>query len=144
MANGRTFDPKQVKVQFGAITLSGFAKGTAIKVSTDGDDFTLEKGIDGEYERINNNNNLLTIEVTLKQTDPTNDLLSAHRQLDKSTNIGMVPFLIKDMGPGGTTLVGGLAHIKKAPDLVVADTLQPRTWVFEGPGKFYLGGNAQS
>lgn len=143
MASGRTFDPKSIAASFGAIILGDWAKGTIVKVSTDGDDFTMEKGADGEYDRINNNNNLLTVEITLKQTSPINDALSAFRTADKLGNVGGVPLLIKDMGPGGTSTVAiPKCHIKKAPDMSVADSLQPRTWVLEGAGTMFIGSNS--
>jgi len=143
MANGRTFDPKKVNGAFGAIVFSDYAKGTFLKATTEGDDFTMEKGADGEYDRVNNNNNLITVELTIKQTSPLNDALSAWRIADKKGNVGGVPLIIKDNGTGGTTLVTiPKAHIKKAPDMTAADSLQPRTWVFEGAGELFVGSNS--
>lgn len=139
----RTFDPKKTKAVYGPISLGDWAKGTFIKASQDGDDFTLEKGADGTYDRINNNNNLWTVEVTIKQTSPINDLLSAARIADKAGNTGPFPLVVKDMSQANslTVLTLTAAHIKKSPDLSLADTLQPRTWVFEGVGECVIGGN---
>lgn len=137
-----TYDPKKMNGIFGAIVLGDVAKGTFFKATQDGDDFTSEKGADGEYDRINNNNNLVTVEYTCKQTSPINAALSAWRLADKAGNVGGVPLLLKDNGPGGTTLVALTgAYIKKGPDMTSADSLQPRTWVFEGTGTIFVGGN---
>ena len=141
--SGNTFDPKKVQATFGLIPLGDWGKGTFIKVTQDGDDFTYEKGADGSYDRINNNNNLVTVEFTLKQTSPLNDLLSAMRLADKSGNVGGVPLLIKDFGPGGTTLVAlTKASIVKAPEIVMADSLQNRTWTIHGIGTIFVGSNS--
>lgn len=138
-----TFDPKKVNAAFGAIVLGDWAKGTFIKASQDGDDFTAEKGADGEYDRINNNTNLVTVEFTIKQTSPINNALSAWRIADKAGNVGGVNLFVKDSGPGGTSLVALTgAYILKAPDLVMADSLQPRTWTIQGTGQIFHGSNS--
>lgn len=136
-----TFDPKLVNAAFGAVIFGDYAKGTFIKVTTDGDDFSMEKGADGSYERINNNNNLLTVEITLKQTSTINDLMAAIRKADKLSNSGVFPFALKDIA-GASLVVIPKCHIKKAPDYVAADSLQPRTWVLEGVGEMFVGGNS--
>lgn len=139
-----TFDPKQVLAIFGPVIFGDYAKGTFIKVATDGDDFTSEKGADGSYERINNNNNLLTVEISIKQTSPINAALSAIRIADKKANTGVFPFAITDLNgftPAAPLCVIPKCFIKKAPDLNEADSLQSRTWILEGVGELFIDGN---
>lgn len=136
-----TFDPKLVNANFGPVIFGDYAKGTFIKVATDGDAFTTERGADGKTERINNNNNLLTVEITLKQTSTLNDALSAIHQADKLTNGGVFPFAMKD-GNNNSLVLIPKCYIKKMPDFVGADSLQPRTWVLEGDGTMFVGGNS--
>lgn len=137
----RTYDPKLIIVTFSGIIFTGFSAGTFLTITQNGDDFTKEKGADGTVDRVNNNSNDYSIEVVLKQTSLTNDALSALQLIDKTTNAGKLPFLVKDLN--GTTLFAcAQSWIAKAPDPDYGDALASRTWRFEtGIAEQFIGGN---
>jgi len=127
----RTYDPANVSMFFGAIEMQGFAADAAIAVEHDEDDWTLEIGVDGEGSRSKTSNSSGTITVTLMQTSPVNDLLSAARELDRLTpgGTGGVPILVKDNS--GTTLFScETAWIQKAPSAELSREATGREWVF--------------
>ena len=137
----RTYDPKQIIVTFGAIIFTGFMSGTFAAVTQNGEDFSKDKGADGTVDRINMNSDDYSIAITLKQTSLTNDALSVSRKLDKATNVGKLPFQIKDLN-GLSLFYAAQAWIRKAPDPDLGDSLTGREWGFDtGPAEQFIGGN---
>lgn len=124
-----TYDPKLVQASHGSVILADFAEGTFIEVSQTNEAFELKQGAAGASEWVNKNMDMYDIKFTLLQTSPVNDLLSAALESDKSTNAGALPFMLKDAGPGGTTLVSfGEARIVKAPNAAYGDSTIGREW----------------
>lgn len=147
----RTYDPKNVIVTFGTLTLGGFAEGSFIKIERSGDLFTSVKGADGRIDRVNNNNNLYNIEITLKQVSPTNEALAAVAIADSLTNGGVLPFSIKDLRSsraylptdalGDNIVFAGQAWISKDPETEYSDAMSNRVWTFSAQGVKLDSGN---
>jgi len=127
----RNYDPANVSMFFGPIEVNGFAQDAAISVEHDEDDWSLVVGVDGEGTRSKTSNASGTITVSLMQSSPANDLLSAHRTLDKNTpgGIGGVPLLIKD-NSGTSIYAAETAWIQKAPTAELNREASTREWVF--------------
>ena len=137
----RSFDPKLVKISFGATLLTGFAEGTFVKVSRNGAAFEKSRGSDGSVDRINKNALDFTVTVTLKQTSPINAILSGLMLADQLKNKGVLPLVIKDLG-GSTLFTAAQAYIAKDPDQEFGDSLTTREWTFEtGIAANLVGGN---
>lgn len=137
----KTYDPKQVIATFGPIVIEGYMDGTFISMSQNGDSFEKSKGADGEIDRVNKNSNDWAVTFTLKQTSPTNPLLSAQATADKLTNAGKLPLTITDLG--GTSLFFAQdAWIAKEPDSEYSDSMSPREWRIDtGPAQKLDGSN---
>ena len=137
----RTWDAKQLIVVFGAIKFTGFAEGTIVAIERNGEAFEKVRGADGGIDRVNKNANDFQITVTLKQTSPTNDLLTTALIADQAGNLGVFPIAIKDLG--GTTLFASTqAWISKDPDDDFSDSMGSREWVFDtGVGAKITGSN---
>lgn len=156
----RTYDPKEVLLTFGTTTFSGFAEGSFIKIDRSGDLFTTVKGADGGVDRVNNNNSIFTVEVTLKQTSPTNEQLAAVAIADSLSNAGVAQMQIKDLrssrsildktieallpkGLNGDKIVFlAEAWISKDPETEYSDTMTNRVWTFTCSGVKMDSGNA--
>ena len=137
----RSFDPKLIKISFGATLLTGFAEGTFVKVSRNGAAFEKSRGSDGSVDRINKNALDFTVTVTLKQTSPINAILSGLMLADQLKNNGVLPLVIKDLG-GSTLFTAAQAYISKDPDQEFGDSLTTREWTFEtGIAANLVGGN---
>jgi hypothetical protein len=137
----RTYDPKQIVVTFGPVIMSGFADGTFVQVTRSGDLFSKQKGADGSIDRVNNNTFDFTVAITLKQTSPSNEALSAIVIADQLANAGILPLVIKDLR-GSTLFVAPQAWIAKDPDDSFASDLSSREWRFDtGPAEKFTGSN---
>lgn len=137
----KTYDPKQVALIFGGKILHGFADGSFVKIKRDEPTFTKKVGVDGEACRAKSNNKGGTIEVTLLQSSPSNDDLSAFAAADELTNTGVQPFLMKD-GSGSTVCAAATAWIQKPADVEDAKEVGNRVWTIETDEiDMFVGGN---
>ncbi len=144
MLDLHSISPDDVIATFGGIYLTGYADGTFLKATLDGDDYLESTGAHGDTTRIKNLKSMGEIEFTLQQSAVVNTLLSTHRVVDLSTGRNVLPFVIKDVGSGKTSILAKGAWIKKAPDLPQGDTVQNRTWVLRLFGvrhTYFVGGN---
>lgn len=148
----RTYDPKEVLLTLGTTTFSGFAEGSFIKIDRSGDIFTTVKGADGGVDRVNNNNSVFTIEVTLKQTSPTNEVLAAIAIADTNLNAGVFPMVCKDLRSSRSYLptdflgdkivfFASQAWISKDPESEYSDAMSNRVWTFSCTGLKLDSGN---
>ena len=131
----RTYDPKQIIV--GIVTkdsanatyrITGFADGTAVKVSRSVEAYTKSTGMDGETSRVKNNDRSGEITLTLAQTSPSNDALSALEQ--KTSDGDTAEIHISDLY-GRSYYSSTSAWVKKHPDSEFAKGLTNREWTFE-------------
>ena len=137
----RTYDPKLIVVTFGAIIFTGFPEGAFIKIVRNGDKFEKSKGADGSIDRINKNSFDFRVTATLKQTSLTNDLLSISSAADALSNLGVLPFTVKDL-KGLTLFFAPQAWIAKDPEDEFGDSLTPRVWEFDtGVASKFTGGS---
>lgn len=141
MALQFTYDPKQVSMIVGGKIMAGFADGTYIEAERDEDSFMKKIGVDGEVSRAKNNNRGGKITITLMQTSPSNDDLSAFQQADEQTGQGVVPVILKD-GSGRTLITSTAAWVKKPAKVNLAKEVETRQWILD-VGEFivFVGGN---
>ncbi len=139
--NVRTYDPKLITMVFGAVIVTGIAEGTFVTIAQNGDSFEKVRGADGGVDRINKNANDYSVTLTLKRTSLTNDALSAIAILDKNSNTGKFPLIVKDLN-GTSLFFAEQAWIAKEPDPEEGDTMPTREWRFDtGIAKQFIGGN---
>jgi hypothetical protein len=137
----RTFDPKQVAITFGPLILTGFASGTFVNITRDGDTFEKHRGGDGGVDRVNTNVNDYRVTITLKQTSQSNLALSALLSSDQVNNSGVLPLIVKDVS-GNSLFTAPQAWIAKDPDDEYSDTMSNREWMFDtGISAKISGGN---
>ena len=82
----RTYDPKQVVISIGGVPISGYADGTFLLIDRDENAFTKVTGADGTSTRVKSNNRAGSMTLTLKQSSPSNDVLSGFATLDELSN----------------------------------------------------------
>lgn len=137
----KTYDPQKIAVIFHGRPLSGFAKGTFVKVSRSADSFSPYTGSDGEAARTASADDSGEIEVTLMQTSMSNDYLSSELALDELTRNNTGPALLSDSW-GDTLVSGDGAYLKKYADVTLADDIEARTWTIVVPHmRMVVGGN---
>jgi hypothetical protein len=91
-----SYDPASVVISIGGANISGFTDGTFCEVARDEPSYTKVVGADGVVSRAKTNNRSGTVTITLKQTSPSNDILSALLTAAELTNTPAIPIIIKD------------------------------------------------
>lgn len=126
----RTYDPKQVIITIGAVPMSGFSDGTFVEISRDEDVFNKFVGADGNTVRVRNNNTSASMTLTLRQSSPSNDVLSAFLKADELSNRGVLPVLIKDLS-GNSTYFSAQGWIRGYPQSSFGKEIENREWVID-------------
>lgn len=129
MPGVRTYDSSQVVLTVGGAVISGFAEGTFITVERDDQNFTKVIGADGTASRRKTTNRSGSLTLTLSQTSPSNDVLSALMVKDEDGS-GVVPVLLKD-NSGSTRIFSSAAWIQGMPTIEFSGELTNREWVIE-------------
>lgn len=122
----KTYDPTEVQINIGTLTLTGFAEGTFIKITRSTTERYKKKvGAKGEVSRSKVSDNSGTIEVTLKHTSPSNLQLY---MMDKIP----AAFPITVIENGETKFVANTteAWIEKLPDPEFSNEESNAVWVF--------------
>jgi len=136
-----TYDPKLLLVTFGGIPLTGFADGTFLAVVRNSDMFSEVTGADGETSRAKSNDRSGLATITLKQTSPSNDVLSAFALADEEANAGVRTFMAKD-ALGTSIFFSAFAYVKKIPDSAFGKEINNREWsLFLSDLRVLVGGN---
>lgn len=139
-----SYDPKSVIIVIGGVPISGYADGTFLEITADTQQFTKIVGADGYTTRVKSNNYGGVMTLTLSQTSPSNDVLSGILALDRVSNAGVVPILIKDMS-GTTVIFAATGWIQQFPDVSFGNEINNRAWVFDlADIDILIGGNGEN
>jgi len=125
-----TYDPRNIVVNIGGAIITGFADGTFVAVERNEDMFKKVSGADGITSRAKQNDGSWTLTMTLAQTSPSNDILSAFALKDEFSNKGVVPVLIKDIG-GTTNIASAFAWVRKLPKVEYGKEITNREWILD-------------
>lgn len=140
----RTYDPAQVLITIGGVPMGGFADGTFLLIDRDEDAFTKVTGADGTSTRVKSNNKAGTLTLTLKQSSPSNDVLSGFAALDELSNTGVVPVLVKDIG-GDSVFFSATGWVQKYPASEFGKEINNREWILDLVDvDIFVGGNDQN
>ena len=140
----RTYDPKQVVVTIGGVPMSGYADGTFLVVDRDENAFTKVTGADGTSTRVKSNNRSGSMTLTLKQSSPSNDILSGFAALDELSNSGVVPILIKDLS-GNSIFFSATGWVQKYPSSEFGKEINNREWILDLVDvDMFVGSNAEN
>lgn len=139
-----SYDPSQVIVSIGGVTLSGFSDGDAIIARRSEDAYSMRAGNDGGVGRARNPNMSGEFEFKLLQTSAVNAALSALVATDDLTNQGLPTFPISIFdGSGASLAVASACWIKTVPEMTFGKEVGERTWVFSAADlRLFHGGNA--
>ena len=126
----KTYDPKKVILLVNGTPIGGFADGTFIKAARSNDMFSKVSGADGEVTRVKSNDLSGEVVITLAQSSPSNDVLSALALKDELSNTGVVPVSIADSS-GRSVFVSAFAWVRKQPDSEFSKDVSNREWTFD-------------
>ena len=122
----KTYDPTEVQVNVGALTLTGFASDTFVEISRKTTErYKTKVGAQGEVSRSKVSDKSGTIQVTLKHTSPCNAKLY---QMDKLPTT--FPITVIENGESKFMAVSSVAWIEKTPDPKFGVEEGDAVWVF--------------
>ena len=140
----RTYDPKQVIITIGGVPMSGFSEGTFLEIDRDEPTWVKVVGADGLVTRGKTNNFSGTLTLTLKQSSPSNDVLSGFMALDEATNSGVVPVLVKDLS-GNSIYFSASAWVTQYANSTFGKDISDRQWVLSlSQADVFVGSNSES
>ncbi len=122
-----TYDPKDVRLTFGTLIVSGFAPGTFIvSARADNEIWKSQSGAGGEVGRTKNNNTLGTITFTLMQTSPSRVDLDLLKNSTAAVPVSVINQSDQRHVSGGTE-----SWIKTDPDTEYSDEESAIEYVIE-------------
>lgn len=137
----KTYNPNDTVFSFGGNIMTGYADGEFLNITRPEDMFNTTVGANNEVVRVQTNNTMSEITLTLLQSSISNDILSAIHQLDIVASAGVLPLVIKDLS-GLTTFFAGDAWLKKFADQGFGKEISNREWVFtSAESQIFVGGN---
>lgn len=139
-----TYDPAQIIVSIAGIPISGYTDATFLEIVRNEDTWSMVTGADGYTTRGKTNNKSGQITLTLKQSSPSNDVLSGLMQLDELSNSGIFPILIKDIS-GNSTYFSGQGWIQSWPTSTFDKAITDRQWIIAvAELDLFVGGNSET
>jgi hypothetical protein len=134
------YDPHQLSVVFGVTPINGFAEDTMISIDIEEPQYNATTDIHGNVTRFRVNKNMAKITITLTQSSPSNDVLSAYVEADRINNSGTFPVMIKD--PNGTTLFSSTSsYVEQVPTTSFGNDNKNREWLIRATSiNNFIGG----
>lgn len=139
-----TYSPDRVSVSLaGLLDIEGFASGTFVEIEKDAAPYSYQTAMDGEASRTFRKDNTYTVSVTLAQSSPSNNILSALHSVDLATQLGKIPLLIRDRS-GTTNFFSPNVWIVTYPKVSFSNDIETRVWTFKcADGVLLVGGNGE-
>ena len=136
------YSPKDVSVTIaGVYQVTGYVDDVFINLTKDVKPFENTRSMDGEIARLYRKDSGYMLQLSLAQSSPTNDFLSAIYNIDVATQIGKFPLFIKD-GRGSTTFMSLTTWIEDIPEVSFSNGMEARVWTFKcTQASLHIGGN---
>lgn len=136
-----TYSPSDVKLVIGGYTIAGWDNLTIARRSQG---FVTIPGIRGKHTRVPTGDSSATITVSLIQTSPSNDVLSAIHDLDLIEGTGRISLTLSDLS-GRSVFNSVEAYITGYPDVTFSGQFEYRTWTIfcQTTDTHYIGGNTK-
>ncbi len=122
-----SYDPGKVAVIIGAKILSGFSDDSQVSIERMTATFNESVGADGHVTRSASRDYRGTVTVTLMQSSPSNDDLTALALADEINGQGMFPLIIRDAS-GRTICSGDAAWVTQIASCDFSRSITNRTW----------------
>ena len=133
MATFRNFDPGRCIIVVNGVQIQGFGEGTFIKMSRKTPSFSTKVGAGGDVVRTKSLDHRGSFEITLMQSSPSNDYLSALVVTDEAVaaGVGAVgPAMFKELN-GTTNIAGSASWVTQPADAEYGADSGMRTWTIE-------------
>lgn len=136
-----TYSPQDVKLTIGGYQIAGWQN---ITISRSVKGFNVVRGIRGKNTRVPNRDTSATIQFSLAQFSPSNDVLSYIHELDLDEGTARIALTLKD-GSGGSIFSSNEAYITGYPTTSYSGGFEYRGWeIFcQSTTTYKVGGNTR-
>ena len=129
----KVYDPNQLSVVFGGSPISGFAEDTMLEIEHEDQLFKFKSDVHGNVSRTKINKDLTKITLTLTRDSYSNNTLNSFVEMDRLTNGGVFPIIIKD--PNGVTMFACThACVSSRPKISYGGDEKNREWTIQASG----------
>ena len=126
----RSYAPKDVVVSWNGIPITGFAAGTFITMKRSTESKKKTVGSQGDVCLTMSADKTGEIELTLMQTAPSNNLLSAALHAEEKLKVPTVGVLMISDPSGSMLALSKNAFLMSFPNSDLGDDATDRTWMF--------------
>lgn len=136
-----TYSPGDVKLTIGGYQIVGWQ---SISISRTVKGFNVVRGIRGKNTRVPNRDSSATIQFSLAQFSPSNDVLSYIHELDLDEGTARIALTLKD-GSGGSVFSTHEGYITGYPATTYSGGFEYRNWeIFcQTTDTYKIGGNTR-
>lgn len=136
-----TYSPGDVKLTIGGYQIVGWQSMT---ISRTVKGFNVVRGIRGKNTRVPSRDSSATIQFSLAQFSPSNDVLSYIHELDLDEGTARIALTLKD-GSGGSVFSSNEAYITGYPTSAYSGGFEYRGWeIFcQTTDTYKIGGNTR-
>jgi hypothetical protein len=136
-----TYSPNDVKLIIGGYQIAGWQN---ISIYRSAKSFNVIRGIRGKNTRVPNKDTSATIQISLAQFSPSNDVMSAILIADEQNGTARISLTLKD-GSGGSVFSTNEAYITGFPSTVYSGGFEYRGWeIFcQSTDTYSIGGNTR-
>lgn len=139
-----SISPLDVIVTLDNHVVIGYAEGTFIQLTKEEDIYRIRRTADGCISRTRIESKVWTLDLTLAQSSPSNDMLTQLHLADIRGGGAKFPITIKD-ALGSTLFSDKQAWIQRLPDVTFSNAVETRVWRIYLPyASFNVGGNSYS
>lgn len=138
----RTYAPDKILMLVNAVPMTGFAEDSFISIAPNADMSTIQVGADGEVARSLGTNRTCTVTLSLQQTSPSNDVLSALIDVDAVTGGVLFPVTVQDL-LGRSIFVASQGWISRRPTIAFGREAGNREWtILTGAASVWFSGGS--
>lgn len=123
----RQYNPANVVLLLGGVQPVDIAPGTMYNISRNEDIIIPSVGVLGEVALATNQNKTGTLTVSLKNTSPTNSVLSSFAFIGEKTDIKFFPVVLEDKSSNMALVTMG--WIQSQPDFTLGTEVGQMDWV---------------
>ena len=142
------YSPEDVKVLIGVGAVDGFALNSIVSVAKVNSTYVSKINSDGSVSRTHKGDNVYNVAISLSNASEWNQVFTYMMLVDRATQMGKFPVLIKD-DQGTSLLVSPTSWIEKLPDSSFTTEVDTRDWliccshaIFNVGGNYEVGGMA--
>ena len=138
----QTYNPSDVRLTIGGYQLAGW---NSITIARNKQGVQPVPGIRGKHTRVPTNDTSATVTISMLQTSPSHDVMSAIHGLDLVNGTGRLELSLRD-GSGRSVFNTIESYITGYPETTYSDNFEYRTWTIycQTTNDYVVGGNTKA